>query len=109
MKMNIFKTYSLILVQIFVTLVMINAQNDIESDSFCQKSQDASMCSDTKKTKMASKIACVLGGTGETGKRVIDELRKLDVISRIDMLNRREVELSEGLEAIQDLNFKIGH
>ena len=45
---------------------------------------------------MASKIACVLGGTGETGKRVIDELRKLDIISRIDMLTRREVDLSEG-------------
>ena len=45
---------------------------------------------------MASKIACVLGGTGETGKRVIDELRKLDMISRIDMVTRREVNLSEG-------------
>ena len=96
MKMNIFKTYLLILAQIFVTVVIINAQNDIETDSFCQKSQDAPMCSHTKKTKMASKIACVLGGTGETGKRVIDELRKLDVISRIDMLTRREVDLSEG-------------
>ena len=43
-----------------------------------------------------AQIACVLGGTGETGKRVIDELRKLDIISRIDMLTRREVDLSEG-------------
>ena len=96
MKINIFKTYLLILAQIFLSLESINAQNDIETDSFCQKSQNAPMCSDTTKTKMASKIACVLGGTGETGKRVIDELRKLDIISRIDMLTRREVELSEG-------------
>ena len=94
--MNIFKTYLLILAQISISFVSIQAQNDIESDSFCQKSQNAPMCSDTKKTKMASKIACVLGGTGETGKRVIDELRKLDMISRIDMLTRRQVELPEG-------------
>ena len=45
---------------------------------------------------MASKIVCVLGGTGETGKRVIDELRNSDTISRIIMLTRREVELTEG-------------
>jgi len=45
---------------------------------------------------MASKIACVLGGTGETGKRVIDELRNIDTISKIIMLTRREVELTEG-------------
>ena len=96
MKMNIFKTYLLILAQISISLVIIQAQNEIDTDFFCQKSQNAPMCSDTKKTKMASKIACVLGGTGETGKRVIDELRKLDMISRIDMLTRRQVELSEG-------------
>ena len=45
---------------------------------------------------MPSKIACVLGGTGETGKRVIDELRNSDTISKIIMLTRREVELTEG-------------
>jgi len=45
---------------------------------------------------MASKIACVLGGTGETGKRVIDELRNSDTISKIIMLTRREVEITEG-------------
>ena len=91
-----FKTQLLILAQISISLVIIKAQNEIDTDSFCQKSQNAPMCSDPKKTKMASKIACVLGGTGETGKRVIDELRKLDIISRIDMLTRRQVELSEG-------------
>ena len=96
MKMNIFKTYLLILAQISITVVIINAQNDVETDSFCQKSQNAPMCSDTKKTKMASKIACVLGGTGETGKRVIEELRNIDTISKIIMLTRREVELTEG-------------
>ena len=48
------------------------------------------------KEKMASKIACVLGGTGETGKRVIEELRNIDTISKIIMLTRREVELTEG-------------
>ena len=45
---------------------------------------------------MASKIAVVLGGTGETGKRVIEELRNIDIISRIDMLTRRQVELPDG-------------
>ena len=57
---------------------------------------------------MASKIACVLGGTGETGKRVIDELRNIDTISKIIMLTRREVELAEGSESIQDLRFRFG-
>ena len=56
---------------------------------------------------MASKIVCVLGGTGETGKRVIDELRNSDTISRIIMLTRREVELTEGIESIQDLSFRF--
>ena len=45
---------------------------------------------------MASKCALVLGGTGESGKRVMDELRISDLISKIVMLNRRQVELPEG-------------
>ena len=45
---------------------------------------------------MASKCALVLGGTGESGKRVMDELRVSDLISKIVMLNRRQVELPEG-------------
>ena len=42
------------------------------------------------------KCALILGGTGESGKRVLDELRASDLISKIIMLNRREIELPEG-------------
>ena len=44
----------------------------------------------------AAKVACVIGGTGETGKRVMNELRNSNLISKIMMVNRREVELPEG-------------
>ena len=42
------------------------------------------------------KKALVLGGTGATGKHVIKELRENEQISKIKMLNRRQVELPEG-------------
>lgn len=45
---------------------------------------------------MASKTALVLGGTGETGKRVIEQLRINAAISKVVMINRREVEISDG-------------
>ena len=40
--------------------------------------------------------ALVLGGTGQSGKRVIEELRLSDHISKIIMINRRQVELPDG-------------
>ena len=42
------------------------------------------------------KKALVLGGTGATGKHVIKELRENDQVSKIKMVNRRQVELEEG-------------
>jgi len=55
---------------------------------------------------MASKCALVLGGTGESGKRVLDELRISDLISKIVMINRRQVELPEG-PGIEKIEQKI--
>eukprot|EP00093_Oithona_nana_P001102 01102.XXX_964_215_1 [CDS] Oithona nana genome sequencing. len=43
-----------------------------------------------------TKCALILGGTGESGKRVLDELRVSDLISKIIMINRREIEVPEG-------------
>ena len=45
---------------------------------------------------MATKCALVLGGTGESGKRVIDELRVSNLISKIVMVTRREIEVPDG-------------
>ena len=42
------------------------------------------------------KKALVLGGTGATGKHVIKELRENEQISKIKMVNRRQVDLPEG-------------
>ena len=42
------------------------------------------------------KKALVLGGTGATGKHVIKELRENEQISKIKMINRRQVDLPEG-------------
>ena len=42
------------------------------------------------------KTALVLGGTGATGKQVIKELRENEQVSKIKMVNRRQVELEEG-------------
>ena len=48
-----------------------------------------------KIVKMAgTKTALVLGGTGETGKMVLKELQQIDLISKIIMINRRNVELT---------------
>ena len=51
------------------------------------------------------KKALVLGGTGATGKHVIKELRENEQISKIKMLNRRQVELPEGpgLEKVEQI------
>ena len=43
-----------------------------------------------------TKCALILGGTGESGKRVLDELRVSDLISKVIMINRREIEVPEG-------------
>lgn len=40
--------------------------------------------------------ALVLGGTGETGKRVVEQLRINDLISKVVMITRRQVELPDG-------------
>ena len=42
------------------------------------------------------KKALVFGGTGATGKHVIKELRENEQISKIKMINRRQVDLPEG-------------
>lgn len=41
------------------------------------------------------KTALILGGTGETGKQVLALLQGSDAVSRIFMINRRQVELSD--------------
>lgn len=45
---------------------------------------------------MAAKIALVLGATGETGKRVLEQLRINDNVNKIIMVTRRQIDLNEG-------------
>jgi len=45
---------------------------------------------------MATKSALVLGGTGATGKSVVEELRKSDLVDKIVMITRRTIEIPDG-------------
>ena len=51
------------------------------------------------------KKVLVLGGTGATGKHVINELRSIEDVAKIKMITRREVELPEGpgLEKVEQV------
>ena len=51
------------------------------------------------------KKVLVLGGTGATGKHVINELRANEDVAKIKMITRREVELPEGpgLEKVEQV------
>jgi uncharacterized protein YbjT (DUF2867 family) len=46
---------------------------------------------------MSGKNALVLGGTGETGKRVVKELCKSDLIAKVIMVTRRTIDLEDGM------------
>ena len=68
----------------------------MEKINILNEFQTIFVCISFQKVMATTKCALILGGTGESGKRVLDELRVSDLISKVIMINRREIEVPEG-------------